>query len=252
MRDTRRGRMVALLASALVLASCDPDGPTAAEAPSAAAHRVQITIAGDGVGTVSATPSGLSCATGGSGCAASVAPGSTISLTASAGAGSTFGGWTGPACGSASVCVLTVDAAQTVTATFVRAQTFTLGVTTAGAGAGDVASAPAGIACARGAAGAQSGTCEATFAAPTAVTLTATPVAGSTFAGWSGTGASACGSAAACTVAMSAARSVTATFAPSPVALTVVTTGAGAGTVGSTPVGVDFRRAAARTPTPTS
>src|SRR4030095_5918505 len=40
------------------------------------------------------------------------------------------------------------------------------------------------------------------------VTLTATPAAGSTFAGWSG----ACSGTGSCTVTMSAARSVTATF----------------------------------------
>jgi len=77
--------------------------------------------------------------------------------------------------------------------------TFTLSVARAGGGGGSVTSTPAGISC--GAA------CSASFASGTGVSLTATPDAGSTFAGWS-----ACSGTGACSVTMSADRQVTATF----------------------------------------
>jgi hypothetical protein len=100
----------------------------------------------------------------------------------------------------------------------------TLAVTLAGAGVGSVASAPAGVACA--AAGAPG--CTAAFALGTSVTLTATPDANSTFAGWTG----ACTGTAACTVALDQARAVTATFGRRRVTVTVnVGPGEGTGSV---------------------
>lgn len=77
-------------------------------------------------------------------------------------------------------------------------------VARAGAGSGTVTSSPAGIDCGN--------TCSANFATGTSVTLTATPASGSTFTGWSG----ACSGSSACILSMSAARSVTATFAGTP------------------------------------
>jgi len=77
---------------------------------------------------------------------------------------------------------------------------FLLSVTTAGTGSGSIASTPAGINC--GAA------CSVGYTSGTQVTLVAVPVAGSTFAGWSG----ACTGTGPCTVAMTATRAVTATF----------------------------------------
>jgi cellulose 1,4-beta-cellobiosidase len=81
---------------------------------------------------------------------------------------------------------------------------YALTVAKAGTGSGTVTSSPAGISC--------GATCSASFASGTSVTLTATAASGSTFAGWSG----ACTGTGACTVAMSAAQSVTATFAGAP------------------------------------
>src|SRR5205823_4238588 len=68
----------------------------------------------------------------------------------------------------------------------------------------------------------------------TAVTLTATPTAGSVFTGWSGGGCTGIGS---CTVTLTAATTVTATFTPT-FTLTVSKAGTGSGTVASTPAGI--------------
>src|SRR5207249_4574113 len=77
--------------------------------------------------------------------------------------------------------------------------------------------------------------CSASFTSGTAVTLTAAPAAGSAFTGWTGGGCTGTGI---CTVTLSAATSVTATFALQPFALTVTKSGAGSGTVTSTPTGI--------------
>jgi uncharacterized repeat protein (TIGR03803 family) len=75
---------------------------------------------------------------------------------------------------------------------------FNVSVALAGSGSGTVTSSPAGINC--------GATCSANFVNGSAVILTATPVVGSGFSGWSGT----CSGAGGCTVTASA--SVTATF----------------------------------------
>ena len=101
-------------------------------------------------------------------------------------------------------------------------------VTNSGTGNGTVTSSPAGINC--------GSVCSASFNSGTLVTLTATPAAGSTFAGWSGTGCSTG------VVTMNIARSCTATFNPQPVQpliLSVIKSGTGSGTVTSNPAGIN-------------
>ena len=78
-------------------------------------------------------------------------------------------------------------------------------MTNAGTGSGTVTSALAGIMCGT--------SCSASYPSGTAVTLTATPATGSTFAGWSGGGGSGTGS---CTVTLSAATTVKAIFSSAP------------------------------------
>jgi uncharacterized repeat protein (TIGR02543 family) len=123
-----------------------------------------------------------------------------------------------------------MTAARSVTATFaLPVSQFTLSVSLAGAGSGSVSSSPAGISC--------GATCSAAYNSGVSVTLTAAPAAGSTFTGWSG----ACsGSATTCTVTMSAARSVTTTFATSggQPSITVALGGAAQGYVTSNPWGL--------------
>jgi hypothetical protein len=80
----------------------------------------------------------------------------------------------------------------------------TLAVSRIGSGSGSVTSAPEGIACGAG--------CIATFPGLSQVTLTATPDAGSRFAGWAGGG---CFGTEPCTVTMDGATSISAMFLPS-------------------------------------
>ena len=81
-----------------------------------------------------------------------------------------------------------------------QSASYTLSISLAGSGSGSVNSSPSGANCLSN--------CSATYASGTAVTLTALPSSGSTFAGWGG----ACSGTGACSVTMSDNRSVTATF----------------------------------------
>jgi subtilisin family serine protease len=187
------------------------------------AHALTVSRAGSGTGSVKSAPLGINC---GSDCSEAYTEGTMVTLTPTAGAYSTFAGWSG-ACTGTSTCTVTMSEARNVTATF-NAAPYTLTVTRSGTGAGTVTSAPAGIAC--------GSTCTAAMNGGASVTLTATPATGSRFAGWSG----ACtGTTSTCTVSMTAARSVTATFTLQTYAVSVTRGGTGTGTVTSSPSGVN-------------
>jgi len=158
---------------------------------------LNVTLAGNG--TVTSSPAGISCPS--INCSANFASGTTVTLTATAAAGATFAGWSGAACSGTGTCSINMTAAQSVTATF-NLVTFPLSVTSAGSGSGSITSNPSGINC-------PTTTCSASFTSGTTVTLTATPAAGSTFAGWSG---AACPGTGACSLSMTANQLVTATF----------------------------------------
>ena len=68
-----------------------------------------------GTGSVSSSPSGISCP---STCSASYSSGTVVTLTATAGTGYTFTGWTGAGCSGTGTCAVTMSAAESVTATF--------------------------------------------------------------------------------------------------------------------------------------
>jgi hypothetical protein len=106
------------------------------------------------------------------------------------------------------------------------ALTQTLSVGKTGNGTGTVTSSPAGINC--------GSTCSHAYPTGATVTLTATPAAGSTFAGWSG----ACAGTGSCKVTMDLARSAVATFASLSQKLSVAKRGRGSGTVTSNPAGI--------------
>jgi PKD repeat protein len=73
-----------------------------------------VSKAGTGSGQVISSPAGIAC---GDSCQASFDAGTTVTLTASADAGSLFTGWSGDCSGTGS-CQVTFDQARSVTATF--------------------------------------------------------------------------------------------------------------------------------------
>lgn len=154
-----------------------------------------LTVAVSGPGTVVSDPAGIDC---GSDCSQAYDLGTSVELIPVPTAGSTVAGWSG-ACSGTSACTVTMSQARSVTATFTLAPQV-LTVTKAGSGQGTVTSSPGGINCGND--------CSQGYDAGELVTLTATPAAGSSFAGWSDT----CSGTSTCQVTMSEARSVTATF----------------------------------------
>ena len=171
-----------------------------------------VAPSGNGTGTVTSSPSGISC---GATCSHTFTANQMVTLTAAPATSSTFAGWSGGGCSGTGTCTVTIDGSKTVTATFTL-KTFALTVTKVGSGT--VTSNPAGISC--------GSTCSHVYNySTTPVTLSATPASGFAFTGFSGscTGMT-------CSVTMTAARNVTATFKPLRT-LTVMKIGNGAGTV---------------------
>jgi hypothetical protein len=76
-----------------------------------------VNFLGSGTGTVTSSTSGFSCASGSSSCVDSFPSGTTVTLTATPVAPSTFGGWSG-GCTGTSTCVLVLQTDTTVTAEF--------------------------------------------------------------------------------------------------------------------------------------
>ncbi len=179
-----------------------------------------ITNSGFGAGTVTSNPLGINC---GADCSELYDAGTVVTLTATPDAGSLFAGWGGDAdCSDGQV---TMNGRKTCIATF-NSLLSTLTVNKSGLGAGTVTSDPPGINC-----GAD---CLESYNTGTVVTLTATPDAGSFFAGWSGDADCSDGN-----VAMNGNKTCIAAFSlMPPVTLTVNKAGTGSGTIGSSPAGI--------------
>jgi uncharacterized repeat protein (TIGR02543 family) len=178
-------------------------------------------------GTVTSTPGDIDCGTT---CSQAYAPGTVVTLTATPAPSWIWVGWQGGGCGTSSTCTLTLNASTTVTALFgaiAAAVPTQNGLHVVVSGAGSVTSAPSGIDC--------GSACSKAFPANSQVTLTASPAAGSAFAGWSGACA---GSALTCVVTMAQSRNVGASFVAN-AQPTLSVTGAAGGTVVSFPAGVD-------------
>jgi hypothetical protein len=210
----------AVVALGIVYACQDgtvPTGPdfTATKAP------VPLTVTGSGSGgsgkVTGAT--GLNCVitlgvAAATGCSTNLPWKSTVVLTATADAGNSFAGWSGP-CSGTGTCTVTMMQSRTVTARF-NGGSYQLTVTGGGNGNGSASSTPAGISC-QITGGVAGGTgCSSVYAGGAAVTLTAGIVPGYSFTGWGG----ACTGTGLCHVTMDQAKSVIANFAgggaPSP------------------------------------
>jgi len=217
---------------------------------------LKIAKAGAGNATITSSPAGIDC---GDTCRTEFKTKTSVTLTATVAADSTFNGWSGACKGTATTCTVTLKEAQNVTAKTALLP-ITLNVSKTGSGTGTVTSAPAGIDC--------GAVCSASYPQKnaahhddsgkggeqdsehdkdedhdpsgkptTVVTLTATPATGSTFNGWSG----ACtGAATTCTVTLDQTQNVSADFAPMQMTLSVAKTGTGTGgTLTSLQTGID-------------
>jgi hypothetical protein len=178
-----------------------------------------LTVSVSGNGTV--TGGGIACTgAGGSGCTASEPSGTSVTLTANPGSGAAFTGWGGACAGTAVTCVVSMNGDQNVTASFSGGTNTSFPLSVSVIGPGKVSGS--GISCGNG-----DGGCSANLPAGSNVTLSATPAAGATFAGWGG----ACsGTSSTCSVTIDAAKAVSATFssgAPSGVPLTLQVSGSG-------------------------
>jgi hypothetical protein len=230
-RLARIAALVALLTVAVVPASA-----YAYTDAGALTETLSVTLDGTGSGTVTSTPAGIDCPTT---CAYDFDAGTQVTLKATPATGSTFGGWfsTGsgpgspPPCTGTGDCTVTMNQAESIRATF-SAVMESLSVANAdesGPGGTLIISGP----------GIQVTVTDdqerQVFAAYGAtLTVTATPAAGSAFAGWAGD----CSGFAACVLAMTKNYLVQGPFATAG-KLTVETAGKGQGTVTSTPAGID-------------
>lgn len=188
-------------------------------------HQLDVAKNGTGDGTISG--SGISCGTD---CDQIYNYNTVVTLTAQPTAGSTFDGWTGGNCSGTGNCVVTIQQATQVDATF-SLTNHQLTAARDGTGSGTVTSDAShpGIDC---------GTdCTELYGFGQNVTLTATPTTGSVFSAWSGGGCS--GATPTCVVPISVTTTVTATFTLTTRTLTIGDTGNGSGSVTSSLGGIN-------------
>jgi uncharacterized repeat protein (TIGR01451 family) len=86
-------------------------------APPPAFRTLNVFKGGAGAGTVTSSPSGLTC---GPVCTAQFSNGTSVTLTEAPSSSSKFGGWSGDCSGTASTCVLSMTADHSVTAIFAK------------------------------------------------------------------------------------------------------------------------------------
>ena len=101
---------VALVVPLLLLAGCST---------------LHVQTGGVGIGRVSSAPAGITCGAGGGDCLETVDNGTSITLTATASAGSAFGGWGGVCTGGAPTCTVTMNSNKTAFAYFRTTQVST-------------------------------------------------------------------------------------------------------------------------------
>ncbi|MGE5281957.1 MAG: InlB B-repeat-containing protein [Chloroflexota bacterium] len=188
---------------------------------------LSVAKTGSGTGTVTSFPAALEC---GAACAVNFPKGQKVTLTGEAGLHTEAVKWSGCDTIEAGKCVVTMSSAREVTADFELEPgwvTYSVAVNLKGTGTGSVQSFPAGISC--------PGDCAESYVFKTALTLVATPAAGSEFSHWSGGG---CYGSGPCERKINSDRTVNAVFvAIGTRTLTVNKAGSGQGTVTGKPTG---------------
>ncbi len=180
-----------------------------------------LTTSKSGSGTISSSPSGISCGTD---CSQSYASGTSVSLSATPSSGYVFSGWGGSCSGTGS-CTVSMTSNKTVTAVFTYSpSSYTLNISKTGTGTGTVTGS--GISC--------GSDCSQSYTSGTSVTLIASATLGS-FTGWSGCNST---SGSSCTVSMTSSKTVTASFTYTVTNYTLTTSKSGSGTISSSPSGI--------------
>lgn len=155
-----------------------------------------LLVARTGSGTGTVTGVGINCGTD---CSEGHPDGVSMTLKAQAANGSTFSGWSGDCTGTGDKCTLLMNSSKAAVAQFDSGPT--LSISKIGSGSGTVSSTDNGINCGN--------FCSKAYSAGQRITLSATPMSGSTFAGWSGP----CSGTGSCTISLSGqSQFVTAIF----------------------------------------
>jgi exo-beta-1,3-glucanase (GH17 family) len=191
---------------------------------------LDVTIQNSGFSTVTSDIGGIHCGYPDFDCKETFVPNQVVTLTATPSEGFSFMGWSGGTCdGNVATCKITMDSAKQVSANFLPY--LSVKVTNSSPQGGSITSTdPTGIDC--------GSTCSISVPQGSFVTLSAKPTQGYQFSGWSGGGCEA--GKATCLVRIDQSnREVSASFTPEMVVLTVAKQGSGAGTVTSSPVGID-------------
>ena len=195
-----------------------PDNNLTASVTFAQSFTLNILKAGSGAGSVNDGAS-LSC---GASCSAVYAPGTSVTLSATAQAGSVFSGWSLPSCTGSGDCAFTINGNQDITATFDTLYTLSVNPGAGGSIIADLGNINCGL------------SCQDQYADGTLVTLTPQPDAGQVFTGWTGD----CSGSGACQVTMDQVHAVGARFDLDGPTLTV-NIPAAHGSVSSQPAGID-------------
>lgn len=198
-----------------------------------------VTGGGTGSGVITSTPSGITCViTAGvvSGtCSTTFPPNTVVSLSASPSGLSSFSGYSGACTGTSCTATLAIGTTTSVTAQFLAPPTLSLSAASGSDGGGTLSSVPTGLTCTVSGVS-QTGSCVTPFALNTVVSVTQVPRAGSVFVGWSG----ACTGSTTCQVTLSQSRAVQALYRLAvPGSVTInVGSGTGSGSISSSPGGV--------------
>ena len=195
--------------------------------PPPPSYSLTVTLAGSGNGNGQVTSDVGTIDCPASTCTDTYVDQTVVTLDAVAPSGTIFTGWSGAGCSGTLLCVVTMNQAQAVTATFEVEHILT--VQLAGLGSGTVSSDLGSISCPI--------TCADSYGQGTTVTLTAVPDPTMEFTSWNGTG---CSGTSPCAVTLLQAEIVTATFATDTTGPTVTIDQAGGQSDPTNASSIDF------------